>query len=248
MTFLTNLINVPIYALVLLAIVPTIATLVSLARHVFGFRSFSIYVPIITSIVFLELGLFYGIITSSIIFMATLLTHRFLKKFRMHYYVRVSFIYTVVCFLLFSLLLVLSAFSKDTPPDFRPLFPVILLVTLVESFFRTTVKEGEKRVTLMFLETVFISTISYLLISSTFFAKFITEHVWVLLFLFPLNAFLARYEGLRFSEFARFKNVILAEMSNLQEEEASLKKRKKKLKKSKIEAPVKENKKKVFFW
>ncbi len=246
MTFFTNLVNVPIYALVLLAIVPTIATLVSLARHIFGFRSFSIYVPIITSIVFLELGLFYGIFTSTVIFFTTLLTHRFLKKFRMHYYVRVSFIYTVVCFLLFTLLLIFSLFYKDSYYNFRPLFPIILLVTLVESFFRTTVKEGEKRVFLMFLETIFISTISYLLISSTFFAKFITTHVWVLLFLFPLNAFLARYEGLRFSEFARFKNVILSEMTKLEEEEAAFKKKKRKKKEK--NTSKKESKKSVFFW
>jgi hypothetical protein len=91
---LSNL-DLPLYAMVLLGVVPTIATIVSFFRHVIGFRSFNIYVPIITSIVFLELGILYGLIIASIVFLSTVLTRRFLQRYRMHYFVRISFIYTI---------------------------------------------------------------------------------------------------------------------------------------------------------
>ncbi|NCT55312.1 hypothetical protein GW755_00545 [bacterium] len=224
---LSNVLNVPVYAMVLLGIVPTIATIVSFGRHVLGFKSFSIYVPIITSIVFLDLGLVYGLVVASIVLFTTLITRRLLIKFRMHYFVRISFIYTIVCFLLFGVLVTLSFFSYGELLNFKPLFPVILLVTLVEEYFNSVVKDGENKVMLMFLETLGISTLSYFIISSAFFTSVILNNLWLLLLLFPINIALAGWEGLRFSELSRFKSVILNEMNAI-EAEADTKKEKKK--------------------
>lgn len=223
---LSNILNVPIYAMVLLGIVPTIATIVSLGRHVLGFKSFSIYVPIITSIVFLQLGLVYGLTVASLVFFTTLITRKMLLKFRMHYFVRVSFIYTLVCFLLFGVLVLFSFLKFDSLLDFKPLFPVILLVTLVEEFYTSVVKEGENKVFIMFLETLGISIVSYFVISSAFFTNMVLDNLWILLLLFPINMALAGFEGLRFSEFSRFKSVIINEMKRMEDEEDSDKKKK----------------------
>jgi hypothetical protein len=130
LTAYSSLVGIPVYAMVLLGIVPTIATLVSMGRHVIGFKSFSIYVPIITTIAFLELGLLYGIIVATIVFATTILARKLLVKFRFHYFVRVSFVYTLVCFLLFLFILLFSLLAPINLLDFKPLFPVILLVTL----------------------------------------------------------------------------------------------------------------------
>jgi len=238
--YIPNALDVPIYAMVLLGIVPTIATIVSFARHVIGFKSFSVYVPIITTIVFLELGIVYGIAIACAVFLVTIFTRRILHKYRMHYFFRISFIYTIVCFILFALLVALTALNLGHLIDFRPLFPVILLITVVEEYFNNVVKEGENRVTVMFLETLAISVISYFVISSTFFTKIMVDNIWLLLFLFPINILLARWEGLRFSEIARFKGVIGNEMKKLEDEEEESKKKKKKKKKDRQD-PDKEN-------
>lgn len=215
---LSNVLNVPVYAMVLLGIVPTIATIVSFGRHVLGFKSFSIYVPIITSIVFLELGLIYGLTVASIVLFTTLISRRLLIKFRMHYFVRISFIYTLVCFLLFGVLVTLSFLNYGDLLNFKPLFPVILLVTLVEEYFNSVVKEGENKVMLMFLETLGISTVSYFIIASALFTSIVLDNLWILLLLFPINVALAGWEGLRFSELSRFKSVISNEMAAIEGE------------------------------
>lgn len=228
---LSNVLNVPIYAMVLLGIVPTIATIVSFGRHVLGFKSFSIYVPIITSIVFLELGVSYGLVIASIVFFTTIISRKMLIKFRMHYFVRVSFIYTLVCFLLFGVLVSLSFLEMGTVLDFKPLFPVILLVTLVEEYYTSVVKEGENKVFIMFLETLGISIVSYFVISSAFFTNIVLDNLWILLLLFPINMALAGWEGLRFSEFSRFKSVIVNEMKRMEEDDDESETKKDKIRK-----------------
>lgn len=262
--------DLPVYAFVLLAIIPTIATVVSLGRHIFGFNSFNIYVPVVTSLVFIEMGLFSGILISLLVFLTTVYSRKILMSFRMHYYVRISTIYTLVCFLLFGLLFFLSYLSTFTTLNveqylnLEPIIPIILMVTLVEEFFTTVVKEGESKVSVMFLETLAISIIAFFVIRSNLFTNILFESFWVLLLLFPLNVLLARYEGLRFSELLRFKSVIVNEMRRLEEEEqeGSVKKKKKKKKKvSKKEArrfstklPKKDEEtpeksgSRVFFW
>lgn len=253
LTAYSSLVGIPIYAMVLLGIVPTIATLVSVGRHIIGFNSFSIYVPIITTIAFLELGLGYGVVVAALVFLTTILARRLLLQFRFHYFVRVSFVYTLVCFLLFLFIFLFSLLAPINLLDFKPLFPVILLVTLVEEYYKTLLKDGENKVFTMFLETIVISSASFLIISSAFFTDFVLNHIWILLLLFPINLILAGWEGLRFSELSRFKTVISSEMRRIQEEdmEGTKKAKKKKKAKERKEAEAKEaakTKTNVFFW
>ncbi|PIR43358.1 hypothetical protein COV24_03125 [candidate division WWE3 bacterium CG10_big_fil_rev_8_21_14_0_10_32_10] len=239
LTTISTVMDIPVYAMVLLALVPTIATVVSFGRHVFGFNSFNIYVPIVTALVFLQIGLLEGLIISTLIFLITIYTRKLLINYRMHYYVRISFIYTIVCFAIFGFLVLLSLISAKTGIhldkylNFQPIFQIILLVTLVEEYFSTVVKEGENKVFVMFLETLAISVIGFVLISSTFFVKIIVNNIWILLLLFPLNIILARYEGLRFSELVRFKSVLFSEMRRIEENEDEKDKKKKKKNKNK---------------
>lgn len=251
---LSTIINIPIYALVLLAIVPSIATLVSIGRHVIGSNSFNTYVPIVTSLVFLELGFLPGIIISSIVFLTTLFTRRVLLRYRMHYFVRISFIYTVVCFVLFIfLVLFYSLYAKfdlsgNSILSFEPIFPIILLVTLVEEYFNTVVKEGENKVFIMFLETLAISIIAFVIVSSAFFIQVLVDNIWILLLLFPINVVLARWEGLRFVEIFRFKSVISSEMRRIEETETESKKKSKKSKNNSDKDTSSGKKNASFLW
>ena len=208
-----------IYALIVLGIVPIIATLVSFARHVIGFNGFSVFVTIITTIAFLELGFLAGLLIGSLIFASTIFARGILARFRFHYFVRISFVYTAVCFLVFFVIALLSIFLDFKILETTALFPTILLITLIEDYYNTTIREGEKRTTLMYGETLVISSVSYFLITSKFFSEFVLNNVWILLLLFPINLFIATYQGLRLSEFYRFKSVIQNEMKVLEEED-----------------------------
>ena len=217
-TFLTD-IDLPTYLLVLLGIIPTIATVASIARHFFGFKGLSLFVPIIMTIVFLEVDLVPGILFSVGIFLATALTRKVLRDFRMHYFVRVSFIYSIVCFLIFGMLVILPFIGIQDA--FKSLFPVILLVTLVEEFFGKIIKEGSKRILPIFLESLGISIASYFIIYYILLSPWVAEHPWSLLVLFPINALMAGWEGLRLTELKRFKSVIDNEVKKIEEEAGS---------------------------
>ena len=249
--FHSSLQGIPVYALILLGIVPFIATLVSFARHVLGFNGFSVYVTIITAIAFLELGFFGGLLISLVIFFSTLVARNILAKFRFHYYVRISFVYTAVCFLVFFVIAALSILFDFKALETPALFPTILLITLIEEYYTTTIREGERRSAFMFLETLFIAGSSYFLITSSLFSEIVLNNVWILILLFPINLLLASYQGLRLSELYRFKSVILneAKIIEAEEEEDAKKKKKKKLKKEQQKNKEEViNKPKHFIW
>lgn len=237
--------SIPIFALIVLGIVPLIATVVSFARHVAGFNGFSVFVTVVTALAFLDLGFFGGILVSGIIFFSTLGARRILAKFRFHYYVRISFVYTAVCFLVFFVVSIISAFLNIETFTKNPLFPMILLITLVEEYYTSTIREGERKVILMYVETLCIAGISFFLITSAFFSEYVLKNPWVLVLLFPINLFLASYQGLRLSEFYRFKSVISNEMKIIEEEEEEDKKKKKRKKKEAVKEEVKP---KTFIW
>lgn len=238
--------GIPVYALIVLGVVPLIATLVSFARHVVGFNGFSVFVTIIITLAFLDLGFFSGLLISSIIFAATIGARKILARFRFHYFVRISFVYTAVCFLVFFAIVFLSLFININDFSKNPLFPIILLITLVEEYYNSVIREGERKVSLMYVETLFIASLSYFLMTSAFFSTFILNNPWILVLLFPINFFLASYQGLRLSEFYRFKSVLQNEMKIIEEgEEEGKKKKKKKVKK---EVVSEQNKPKTFIW
>ncbi len=238
--------NINVYALVLLGVVPTIATLISFFRHFIGFNSFGIFVSIISTIVFLELGVLVGLLVSLLMFGITVAIRRVLQSLRFHYFVRISFVYISICALVFAFIFLLSNFVDLNSYGYKPLLALILLISLSEQYFESILRDGESKVFKMFLETQFISILGFLFITYLVYSPFILNNLWILLFLFPINFLIATYEGLRLSEIVRFKSVILAESKRLEEED--LARRNKKNSKKLVAASVSKNSKKLFFW
>lgn len=238
--------SINVYALVLLGVIPTIATLISFFRHFIGFNSFGMFVSIISTVVFLELGIWIGIFVSLLMFAITVAIRRILQSMRFHYFVRISFVYISICFLLFILIFLLSNFINLNQLGYKPLLALILLISLSEQYFESILRDGEEKVFKMFLETQLVSILGFLFITYLVFSPFIVNNLWILLFLFPLNFLIATYEGLRLSEIVRFKSVILAESKRLEEEDLA-RKNKKRLKKTAMLSNQPKSKK-LFFW
>ena len=80
--------------------IPVIATLVSIARYVVGFKTFGIYATIILAISYSFTGLRYGLAITFIVIAASLLSYNVLKKIRMHYITRIAVNYCILVLLI----------------------------------------------------------------------------------------------------------------------------------------------------
>ena len=79
-------------ALMLVLMLPIVATVIALARQVVGIKGFGIYTPLIIAFAFWAIGLQYGIVVFSVIILIGSLMRFIVKKFRLLYLPRMAII------------------------------------------------------------------------------------------------------------------------------------------------------------
>lgn len=199
--------GVPQDTVVLLLMLPLIATVIALFRQVIGIKSFGIYTPLIIIFAFVAIGLKYGVA----IFISVLLTGmvmRFvLKKFRLLYLPRVAITLTIVVFVILGIL-VAGGSLKRTGLAAASIFPLLIMITIVEKFIAAQIEKGGKTAFLLALETLIISLVGFYIATWQTLIKAIMAYPWLILLMVPFNLFLGKWSGLRLSEYWRFREVI----------------------------------------
>lgn len=200
--------GVPFETVILILMLPIIATLIAFLRQVVGIKAFGIYTPLIITFAFLATnGLKYGIAIFVAVLLAGLLMRFVLKPFRLLYLPRVAIMLSVVS-LLILLLLVFGGGFKRTGLAAVSIFPILIMITLVEKFVAVQIEKGNRTAVLLAFETLIISIAGYYLASWVPLIKLIAAHPWIILLTLPINILLGKWTGLRLSEYIRFKQVL----------------------------------------
>jgi len=200
--------GVPFETVILILMLPIIATLIAFLRQVVGIKAFGIYTPLIITFAFLATnGLKYGIAIFVAVLLAGLLMRFVLKPFRLLYLPRVAIMLSVVS-LLILLLLVFGGGLKRTGLAAVSIFPILIMITLVEKFVAVQIEKGNRTAVILAFETLIISIAGYYLASWEPLIRFLASHPWTILFTIPVNILLGKWTGLRLSEYIRFKEVL----------------------------------------
>ena len=200
--------GVPFETIILILMLPIIATLIAFMRQVVGIKAFGIYTPLIITFAFLATnGIKYGIaIFLAVIFIGMLM--RFvLKPFRLLYLPRVAIMLTFVA-LIILFFLALGGSLQRTGLASVSIFPILIMITLVEKFVAVQIEKGHKTALILALETLVISIIGFYIASWSSLIKFLVTYPWAVLFTIPLNIAIGKWTGLRLSEYIRFRQVI----------------------------------------
>ncbi len=200
--------GVPFETIILILMLPIIATLIAFMRQVVGIKAFGIYTPLIITFAFLATnGIKYGIaIFLAVIFIGMLM--RFvLKPFRLLYLPRVAIMLTFVA-LIILFFLALGGSLQRTGLASVSIFPILIMITLVEKFVAVQIEKGNKTALILALETLVISIIGFYIASWSSLIKFLVTYPWAVLFTIPLNIAIGKWTGLRLSEYIRFRQVI----------------------------------------
>lgn len=200
--------GVPFETVILILMLPIIATLIAFLRQVVGIKAFGIYTPLIITFAFLATnGLKYGIAIFVAVLLSGLIMRFVLKPFRLLYLPRVAIMLSVVS-LLILLLLVFGGGFKRTGLAAVSIFPILIMITLVEKFVAVQIEKGNRTAVLLAFETLIISIAGYYLASWVPLIKLIAAHPWIILLTLPINILLGKWTGLRLSEYIRFKQVL----------------------------------------
>jgi len=200
--------GVPFETIILILMLPIIATLIAFLRQVVGIKAFGIYTPLIITFAFLATnGLRYGVAIFLAVIFIGMLMRFILKPFRLLYLPRVAIMLTVVAVLIL-LLLVFGGNLRRTGLASVSIFPILIMITLVEKFVAVQIEKGNKTALILAFETLAISIIGFYIASWKALIEFLVAYPWAIFLTIPFNIIIGRWTGLRVSEYIRFKDII----------------------------------------
>lgn len=208
--------GVPDGTVVLMLMLPIVVTIIAFFRQVIGIKAFGIYTPALITFAFAAIGseaesvwkgALYGVtIFVTVIFIGTIMRY-VLKRFRLLYLPRVALLITIVSLSTLALLVVGGMFQRTGGASVS-IFPILIMIALVEKFVATQIEKGARTAIILSFETLLISLVCYAVLSWDSLIRFVSIHSWVVLFTIVINIFLGKWTGLRLTEMLRFKDVI----------------------------------------
>jgi len=204
--------GVPANTIVLLLLLPVVATVIAAARHLIGLRGFGIFLPAALSVVFVATGPLVGVGLFLVIVMVSILV-RFvfrLLKFKLQYLPRMALILWFVVLGVLGVLF-LAPFIKQPYFANVSIFAVLILALLAEDFTRVQLGKSFKTALTLTSETMLLALISFLFLTLKPIQEFALKNPETLLLsVAAVDYLLGRYVGLRLLEIWRFRKLLKA--------------------------------------
>jgi hypothetical protein len=207
-------------ALILLLMVPIVATIVGIARYIIGVKSLGIYAPVVLTFALyalgfngnlddgsnITIGIGLGLFFMALVIFTSIISARLLKGSRLHYFPKISIIVSMVAI---ALLVGVIAGEIAYGQGFSSInaLALILIATVAEQFASVLFKKKIKNAVWLLFETLATSIVCYVLIAWQDFQDFIVSYPYFIFITFIINYFIGRYRGLRIREYIRFKDV-----------------------------------------
>ena len=185
-----------------------LATIVSIARYIFGSKTYGIYAPVILAIAYSYTGLKYGLSVTVIVILTTLLSYSILKRVRMHYITRIAINYCMLSISLVIFFLIIDRYGLglENMSQIPPL-AFISVATLSDFFIKQYVQKSFKTSLTILLSTLIVSTIGWYVITRNHISGYIINNLWIVPVLIIINIFIGQFKGLRIKDYFRFKSI-----------------------------------------
>jgi len=183
-----------------------VATIVSIARYIFGNKTYGIYAPIILAIAYSYTGLKYGLAITLVVIITSLLSYSILKKIRMHYITRIATNYTILSIFLVAFFILIDSFGLglENMSNIPPL-AFICIAALSDFFIKQYIKKSFKGSIVTLLGTILVAIFGWFVITRNFVSEYILNNLWTIPLLVVINILLGMFKGLRIKDLFRFR-------------------------------------------
>lgn len=200
--------GVPANVIVLVLLFPLIASIIAASRHIIGFRGFGIYIPAVLAVALASTGILEGLIIFLSIVVTALITKRLLKKTKMSYLPRTALLIWTVSLGILGLLMFAPLLNLVTLMSVN-IFPILILVLLSENFLDALSRTKPADAIALTIESLSLAIVSSFILGFEQVQKFaLTEPELLLILTVAINIVVAKFAGLRLSEFLRFRSII----------------------------------------
>ncbi len=208
---LTRLINamlslgVSSQTILLLLVLPIIATILSFLKQVVGMTTFGLFTPAIIALSFLVLGWEVGVLSLLFILMTGYAARSLMRRLHILYVPKMAIILVIGSITLLLLVGLVTLLGVRLGHD--TVFVLLVMSTLVESFLNVKSEQGLRSAILAIGQTVVAALLCVLIVQWGTFRALLLGYPEIILLMIPVNILLGRWTGLRITEYFRFREV-----------------------------------------
>lgn len=194
--------------IVLLLLLPLIATFVSVLHYMGGFSGYGIFMPTMIAVVFLATGIFGGLVLFASILLVSILSSFLLRKLKMHFWPARAISLLFISLSTFILMIFSSYFRLI---DIRQIsiFPILFMILLTEEFTRTQLNKSNNEAKKLTIGTIILAITGTIIMNFSWFQGIVLKFPeLVVILVLAVNLLVGNYKGIRVSEIKRFKDGI----------------------------------------
>lgn len=199
--------GVPTNTIVLIMLLPLLATIVVAFRYIVGLSGIGLLVPIALSITLLATGVTPGFIMLAAIIVASLASRFLLKRFPIMQMPKVALSMLMVSIFLLLALTISSIYGIIDVRNIS-IFPILLYILLSDRIVTIFLERDFIETIQTTIITLFLATLGFLLLTWEQLRFFTLIYPEAILLLIPINIMIGRYFGLRMTEYIKFQPIL----------------------------------------
>jgi len=198
--------GIPANTIVLILLIPILATLVAFVRVVLGFQTLELLVPIALSFAFVAVGVVLGGIILASVVLASYVSRILLRRVTIMHFPKRAFSMLLLALFVFAALTVSAAFEL-TEIQSLSIFPLLILTLLGDSVVSIQLYKSIRETVSITVVTIAIGLFGYVLATSQIVLQTLILYPELVLLTIPANLLIGRYIGLRLTEYFRFNDI-----------------------------------------
>lgn len=194
--------------IVLLLLLPLVATIVSVLHYIVGLSGYGIFMPTMMAVTFLVTGIIGGLTLFAMILMVSLVSNWLLRRYKLHFWPARSINVMLISVVTFGLM-TLSTYYPVVDLSRISIFPVMFMILLVEEFVRTQLIKSKNEAVNLTMGTIILAITGALIMRQRWLLEWVLLNPEITLVgVLATNIMVGNYSGIRWSEIKRFKKAI----------------------------------------
>lgn len=194
--------------IVLLLLLPLIATLISVLHYMVGLSGYGIFMPTMIAIAFIATGVVGGLVLFAMILVISILSSYVLKRLKLHFWPARAISLLFISLGTF-LLMMASSFVKLIDIRQISIFPILFMILLAEEFTRTQMVKSQGEAKRLTVGTIVLAITGAIMMNFAWLQGIVLGYPeLVVILVLVINLLVGNYTGIRLSEINRFKGGI----------------------------------------
>lgn len=199
--------GVPAGTIVLLLLLPMVATLVGILHYLVGLTGYGIFMPTMVAVVLTATGIPSGLVLFGLILLVSIFGNMLLKRLKLHFWPSRSINLVMIGLGTFGLMWA-GAVVPWVDVSKISIFPVLFMIMLAEEFVRTQLIKSKKEAVRLTLGTLVLAVAGAAIMGIDWIQETVLLNPEIVLLMVGVNLLVGNYSGIRLTEIARFKKAI----------------------------------------